>query len=145
MLDVTKSFVGLPPICGPPKIDGMRSLRSALSLVFIREGAALPFILFSPVSRFLLADHPACVGAISLAAGCRKSTPGSRKTAPSLVVARRYYCDICTCNAWPPLCNYSKVYIKAPKSGHSPWSPRVHTLQFLQVCNVQIVRFFSAR
>ena len=60
------------------------------------KGVALPFIIFGPESSFLLADHPATVGALSLAAGCRKRTPGSRKSALCYLVTRRYNCDICT-------------------------------------------------
>ena len=38
-------------------------------LVLYPKGAALQFILFFSVSRFMLADIPASVGALSLAAG----------------------------------------------------------------------------
>ena len=59
-------------------------------LCLYAKGVALPFIVFGPDSSFQLADHPASVGALSLAAGCRNRIPGSLKTAPFVLVARRY-------------------------------------------------------
>ena len=127
----------------PQYVDGRKSMEYGLfaglcRLCLYPKGADLPFILFSPVSRFFLADHLASVGALSPAAGCRKRTPGSRKTAPTFLVARRYYCDICTCNAWFPFCNYSQK-IETGKRKHWKWRKRVHMLQFLSTCNAKIV------
>ena len=132
----------------PQYVNGRKSMEYGLfaglcRLCLYPKGVALPFILLSPVLRFIWADHWSSVGALSPAAGCRKRTPGSRKTAPTLLMARRYYCDTCTCNAWPPFRNYFKIKIKTEKRKHYPWSPRVHMLQFFSTCNVKIVRHLA--
>ena len=59
-------------------------------LCLYAKGVALLFILFGPDSSFQLADHPASVRALSLAAGCRNRISGSLETAPFVLVAGRY-------------------------------------------------------